>query len=214
MLSFRKILSYPQSGFRRKTNPKFYLLVCNLILWEIHSVSLSLLLLLLLSHFSRVWLCATPWTAAHQAPPSMGFSRQEYWSGVPSPSPLSVSRACLMSGETNDARGFPGGASGKEPTCQCRRHKRWGVQSLGQKDPLEGMATHSSSLTWRIPRTEEPGGLQSIGSQIWTPLKWPSMQAQWCKRKNIQDMLGGDQHNFKVGEGETRALEFWRPLTT
>ena len=35
---------------------------------------------------SRVWLLATPWTAAHQAPPSMGFSRQEYWSGVPLPS--------------------------------------------------------------------------------------------------------------------------------
>ena len=35
---------------------------------------------------SRVWLLATPWTAAHQAPLSMGFSRQEYWSGVPSPS--------------------------------------------------------------------------------------------------------------------------------
>ena len=36
---------------------------------------------------SRVQLFATPRTAAHQAPPSMGFSRQEYWSGVPSPSP-------------------------------------------------------------------------------------------------------------------------------
>ena len=34
-----------------------------------------------------VWLLATPWTAAYQAPPSMGFSRQEYWSGVPLPSP-------------------------------------------------------------------------------------------------------------------------------
>ena len=45
------------------------------------------LLLLLLSHFSRVRLCATPWTAAHQAPPSMGVSRQEYWSGLPLPSP-------------------------------------------------------------------------------------------------------------------------------
>ena len=44
-------------------------------------------MLLLLSHFSRVWLLATPWTAAHQAPPSMGFSRQEHWSGVPLPSP-------------------------------------------------------------------------------------------------------------------------------
>ena len=37
---------------------------------------------------SRVWLLATPWTVAHQAPPSMGFSRQEYWSGVPLPSPF------------------------------------------------------------------------------------------------------------------------------
>ena len=36
---------------------------------------------------SRVRLLATPWTAAHQAPPSMGFSRQEHWSGVPLPSP-------------------------------------------------------------------------------------------------------------------------------
>ena len=37
---------------------------------------------------SRVWLLATPWTAAYQAPPSLGFSRQEYWSGVPLPSPV------------------------------------------------------------------------------------------------------------------------------
>ena len=40
---------------------------------------------------SRVWLFAIPWTAASQAPPSMGFSRQEYWSGVPSPSPSPAS---------------------------------------------------------------------------------------------------------------------------
>ena len=41
-----------------------------------------------------------------------------------------------------------------------------GVQSLGQEDPLEKrMATHSSILAWRIPWTEEPGGLQFIGSQ-------------------------------------------------
>ena len=37
---------------------------------------------------SRVWLFATPWTAAYQAPPSMGFSRQEYWSGLPLPSSI------------------------------------------------------------------------------------------------------------------------------
>ena len=37
---------------------------------------------------SRVWLLATPWTVAYQVPPSMGFSRQEYWSGVPLPSSM------------------------------------------------------------------------------------------------------------------------------
>ena len=42
----------------------------------------------MLSHFSCVWLCATPQTAAHQAPPSLGFSRQEHWSGLPFPSPM------------------------------------------------------------------------------------------------------------------------------
>ena len=45
-------------------------------------------LLLLLSRFSRVQLCAIPQTAAHQAPPSPGFSRQEHWSGLPFPSPM------------------------------------------------------------------------------------------------------------------------------
>ena len=47
-----------------------------------------LLLLLLLSHFSRVRLCATPQTAAHQASLSLGSSRQEHWSGVPLPSSM------------------------------------------------------------------------------------------------------------------------------
>ena len=46
------------------------------------------MLLLLLSHFSRVRLCAAPWMAAHQAPPSLGSSRQEYWSGLPFSSPM------------------------------------------------------------------------------------------------------------------------------
>ena len=52
------------------------------------SSTIRLLLLLLLSRFSRVQLCATPEMAAHQAPPSLGFSRQEHWSGLPFPSPM------------------------------------------------------------------------------------------------------------------------------
>ena len=53
--------------------------------------------LLLLSHFSRVQLCVTPWTAAHQASLSLGFSRQEHWSGFPFPSPMTNLDSILKS---------------------------------------------------------------------------------------------------------------------
>ena len=63
------------------------------------------------------------------------------------------------------SQGFPGGLDGKNlPAVQ----ETW-VGSLGQEDLLEkGMAIHSLILAWRIPWTEEPGGLQSIGSQSQT----------------------------------------------
>ena len=51
-------------------------------------VAWLLLLLLLLSHFSRVQLCVTPQTSAHQALLPLGFSRQEHWNGLPFPSPM------------------------------------------------------------------------------------------------------------------------------
>ena len=64
------------------------------------------------------------------------------------------------------ALGFPGGSVVKESTCKCRRHRQMQAQSPGSEDPLEEvMATHSSILARRIPWTEEPGGLQSIGLQ-------------------------------------------------
>ena len=47
---------------------------------------------------SRVWLFTTPWTAAYQAPPSMGVSRQEHWSGLPLPSPQSEEEGVLREG--------------------------------------------------------------------------------------------------------------------
>ena len=62
----------------------------------------------------------TPWTTAYQAPPSMGFSRQEYWSGLPLPSPLS-----LLTGPFTffscSYPGLPRWLSGREYACQCRR---------------------------------------------------------------------------------------------
>ena len=61
----------------------------NLVLaYKVYHSHTLLLLLLLLSRLSRVRLCATPQTAAHQASPSLGFSRQEYRSGLPFPSPM------------------------------------------------------------------------------------------------------------------------------
>ena len=58
--------------------------------------------------------------------------------------------------------GFPGDSDGKESACS--------AGNLGGEDPLEeGMATHSS-IAWRIPWTEEPGGLSSMSSQSWTQL--------------------------------------------
>ena len=58
-----------------------------------YKICLHFLLLLLLSRFTRVQLCATPETAAHQAPPPLGFSRQEHWSGLPFPSPMHESES-------------------------------------------------------------------------------------------------------------------------
>ena len=60
--------------------------------------------------------------------------------------------------------GFPAGASGKEPACQCRRHNRRRFDPWVGKIPWR-KKQHSSVLSWRIPWTEEPGGLQSMRSQ-------------------------------------------------
>ena len=70
-----------------------------------------------------------------------------------------------------------GDTSDKGPTCPLMQEmqEKW-VWSLGQEDPLEeGMATHSNILAWKIPWTEEPGGLQFMGSQ-WIRRDWPQQQ--------------------------------------
>ena len=95
------------------------------------SLSPVLLLLLLLSHFSRVRLCATPQTAAHQAPLSLGFSRQEHWSGLPLPSPVD----------------FPGGSGGKASV--------YNVGDLGSspglgRSPGEGNGNPLQCSKWKV----------------------------------------------------------------
>ena len=89
------IAYYVYSFFSRIVN--FFLINCKIHSWSTsRAMTLTLFYhisewfwgMLLLSRFSCVRLCATPWTAAHQAPPSLGFSRQEHWSGLPFPSPM------------------------------------------------------------------------------------------------------------------------------
>ena len=89
---------------------------------------------------SRVWLFVTPWTAAYQAPPSMGFSRQEYWSGLPFPSPMhesekwkwshSVMSDSLWPHGLQPTRllcpsDFPGKSTGVGCHCLLRQRMRW-----------------------------------------------------------------------------------------
>ena len=108
---------------------------------------------------SHVRLFATLWTVARQAPLSMGFSRKEYWSGLPCPPPgdlpnpgvksaspespalqadslpLEPSGKLMVYHISSRILGFPGGASGKEPACQCRRCKKHVFDPLVRKIP-------------------------------------------------------------------------------
>ena len=71
--------------------------------------------------------------------------------------------------------------SGKESSCQCLPVQETWVQSLDWKDPLEKeMATHSSILAWKIPWTEEPGRLQSMGLQSRTQLSKSTTTTATC----------------------------------
>ena len=129
------------------TQPRIYLCDDQIPNHLSHCHSTDSLLLLLLSRFSRVPLCETP-----QAPPSLGFSRQERWSGRCRLLPKSTNSIWLP---TISWASLVAQMVKTLPTMQ----EAW-VQSLGQEDPLEkGMATQSSIFVWRIPGTEEPGGL-------------------------------------------------------
>ena len=113
----------------------------------------------------------TPWTVAYKASQSMGFSRQECWSGLPFPSPGDLPNPGIEPGSPTVQADSTVWAT-RETSLVAQRLKllpgMWEtrVQSLGWEDPLEKeIATHSSTLAWKIPWTEEPGGLQSMGSR-------------------------------------------------
>ena len=166
---------------------------------------------------SRVRLLATPWTAAYQAPPSMGFSRQEHWSGVPSLSPISrgkrqivrILKSHLLVHQNidqypvlSDAQAFhctwpdcPGG----KPAAAVSRHGPEGPWGRGGKS-----SCHSSSGAARRPppqaalgsptrRLPPPLCNQPSVKVIFTPqLQHGSPWKQKGKHRSLRDDLGGN----------------------
>ena len=96
---------------------------------------------------------ATPWTVTCQASLSMGFSREEYWNGLPFPSPKDLPDPGIELGSP----AFHGVA--KSRTQLSEFTFTFHFNALEKE-----MATHSSVLAWRIPGMGEPGGLPSMGS--------------------------------------------------
>ena len=132
----------------------------------------QLLLLLLLSRFSRVQLYATPETAAHQAPPSLGFSKQGYWSGLPFPSPMHESESeaaqlCLTLSDPMDCS-LPD--SSAHEIFQVRVLE-W-VAILSEANPVSLIILRSGRFATCIPPApqQSPWGVAaSTGSQFWEP---------------------------------------------
>ena len=106
------------------------------------------LLLLLLSRFSRVRLCATPQMAAHQAPPSLGCSRQEHWSGLPFPSPMHESEKWKWSRSVVSDSSGPHGLQPTRLLCP------WDFQEYWSGLPLP--SPHIHTTIYKIDKQQGP----------------------------------------------------------
>ena len=134
------------------------------------------------SHFSCVWLLATLWTVVRQALLSMGFSRQEYWSGLPFPSagklpnpgieptslmsPALAIRFLTTSATWEELSGFPGSWVVKNPPANTGDA---GLIPGSGRSPGEGICNPSNILAWEIPRSQT----QLSG---WTTVTWDSWE--------------------------------------
>ena len=150
-----------------------------------------------LSRFSNFWLCATPWTVAHKAPLPTGFSKQEYWSALSFLTSGDILdpeiKSAYLTSSVLSGMLFITSTSivifsfswwrGKRSAYQSRRHNRCSFWSPDEEDPQEEkMTTQSIILAWKIPRTEEPGGLQFMVSQSQIKL---SAYTHWKNRDSV-----------------------------
>ena len=152
--------------------------------------------MLLLSRFSQVWLCATAQTAAHQAPPSLGFSRQEHWSGLPFPSPMRESEKWKWSHSVMSNSRQP---HGLQPT---RLLRPWEFPGKWPDEQINTKRGEVSSWCHSGPRTRDqellPGGKDSV-----TPVYLPKTMAQLTGFQNL---------HLQQSHPEAFELQCWRRL--
>ena len=143
---------------------------------------------------SRVRLFATPWSAAYQAPPSMGFSRQEYWSGVPLPSPDSVCNCPLTTSYPGTfrehrkvkkpVRSFPVAALTSPQHCSLEYCKTAKLSSNFTKSFIPSLSSHftKSFIPSFLRRMQGSGGpvLTSLVSSLAPPPPPPSHLFKTC----------------------------------
>ena len=183
------------------------------------------MLLLLLSRFSCVRLCATQWTASHQAPPSLGFSRQEHWSGLPFPSPMHESEMWKWSRSVVSDSSRP---HGLQPT---RPLRPWDFPGKST-----GVGCHCFNHLWTVVLEKTPESpldckeiqpVHSEGDQPWdffgrndtkaeTPILWPPHAKSWLIGKDsdagrdwgqkekgtTEDEMAGWHHRLEGCESE------------
>ena len=155
-----------------------------------------LLLMLLLSHFSRVQLCATPQTAAHQAPPSLGFSRQEHWSGLPFPSPMHESEkwkwSCSVVSDSLQPHDCSPPGSPVPGIFQARVLK-WGAIAFSIRLPYKATKLRSSeqymvlAQKQKYKQTEQDRKPRNKPTRPWVPYLWQRWQEYTMeKRQSLQ----------------------------
>ena len=148
----------------------------------------------MLSHFSCVWLFVILWTVACQVPLSMGFSRQEYWSGLPFPSLADlpdpgIEPTSLMSSALAGGFFITSAILNIQVISICLEKE---------------MANYSSILAWRISWIQEPAGLHSIGLQR-VEHNWSGLASkQYLFPLNIKNNHSGKQRGPWFSRTEMR----------
>ena len=119
---------------------------------------------------SRVWLLVTPWTAAYQAPLSIGFSKQEYWSGVPLPSPRSPVQVYLNPNEQsyNDIRG----SRSHSVTREFCSFKKWLSLRYSASNRVQGLYWLKQHGSLFVSHTDIP---RYIDQGCWTSALFPKI---------------------------------------